>query len=161
MYDLWVVSSEQHEVMGKVELRFISVDTGMPVRDSIVRENVRIAPNGTTNIVVGGVIDHVANPEPHVLAARLWIRDQIISRDTDWPQPLKYLDFSNRGLEVKMVDQHTLAVSVDRPLKCLVFEERDGVILDDNALDVVPADEQMVHVSELGSKPLSWKFLGQ
>ena len=160
-YDLWITSSLQHQVSGRIELRFISVDTGIDIRDAFVMGNVKITPNGTTDLIVNGIIDHTEHPEPHVLAARLWVEEHIVSRDVDWPQPLKYLDFSDRGLDVERVDEQELAVNVKKPLKCLVFEERDGVVLDNNGLDVVPGDGQMVRVSGLGSEPLAFKFLGQ
>ena len=171
-YDLWIVSSHGHEVIGRVELKFISVNTGIEVCDPIIKDDISIAPNGTTNIIVDGIIDHTTHPEPHVLSARLWVDDSIIARDVDWPQPLKYLDFSDRGLEVKEVkspaassckdNNYELTVSAKKPLKSLVFEQRDDVVFSDNALDVVPGDVQVIQVTGLkeGDKPLTWNFIG-
>lgn len=166
-YSLWIASSLQRDLTGRVELRFISINTGLEVRDPIVRDNLWVVPNGTTDIVVDGIIDHTVYPEPHVLAARLWVDNRLVARDVDWPQPLKYLDFSDRGLEVKRTieptGQQRLAITARKPVKCLVFEERDGVTLSDSAVDVVPGDEQIVTVIGLREeeKPLAWKFLGQ
>lgn len=168
-YELWIVSSLQAEVVGRVELRFISVVTGLEVRESIVRDNLHIMPNGTTDIILDGLIDHTIYAEPHVLAARLWIDNSIVARDVDWPQPLKYLDFSDRGLEVESASgsdeqTQTLVIKTEKPVKCLVFEDRDGVRLSDNAMDIVPGDEQIVEVTglKLGDNgPLKWKFVGQ
>lgn len=165
-YELWVVSSLQKAITGKVELRFLSVDTGREIRERIVRENVDIVPNGTTNLITDGVIDHTVDAEPHVLAARLWIDGKIVARDVDWPQPFKYLDFSERGLEVNRVsqssDQQVFQISTLKPVKCLVFEERDGVKFSDSAMDIVPADDQTVTVTGLRvDEPLKYKFLGQ
>jgi beta-mannosidase len=42
--------------------------------------------------VAHGVVDNLSE-EPHVLAARIWIDGVYVSRDMDWPQPLKYLSF--------------------------------------------------------------------
>jgi beta-mannosidase len=103
-----------------------------------------------------------------VLAARLWIDGKLAARDMDWPQPLKYLDFLDRGVEVRTMGANSsgeqiLAISSKKPVKCLVFEEREGVKLSDSALDIAPGDEQTVIVSGLkpGDSPLSWRFLGQ
>lgn len=130
-----------------------------------MRENVDIVPNGTTNIT-DGIIDHTIDTEPHVLAARLWVDDKIVARDVDWPQPFKYLDFADRGLEVKRVseasDQQVFQISTERPVKCLVFEERDGVRFSDSAMDIVPGDVQTVTVTGLRvDEKLKYKFLGQ
>lgn len=172
-FELWVVSSLQEEVEGLVELKFISIVTGLEVRDGIVHEKVRLAPNGTTNIILDGVIDHIKYPEPQVLAARLWVDGRLVARDVDWPQPFKYLDFNDRGIGVREINQNLsadngkgqrkVAISTRKPVKCLVFEERDGVTVSDSAIDVVPGDDQIVDIHGLkaGDRPLSWKYLGQ
>ena len=141
----------------KVELRFISVTTGVKVRERFVGEDVRIVLNGTTAIV-DGIIDHAVYPEAHVLAARLWVDNQVVARDVDWPQPFKYLDLSNRGLDVKK-DGRTLRITTQKPVKCLVFEERDGVSVSDSAMDIVPGDEQVVTVTGLGDGTLKYRYL--
>ncbi|OJJ34489.1 hypothetical protein ASPWEDRAFT_112507 [Aspergillus wentii DTO 134E9] len=166
-YELWIASSLQNHVSGKIELRFISINTGLEIREPIVRENIRLLPNGTTDVIVDGIIDHAAEPEPHVLAARLWVDGRLVARDVDWPQPFKYLEFSDRGLDVKKVSEsstkQTLVISTKKPVKCLVFEERDGVRLSDSAIDLVPGDDQTVDITGLNpdDAPLRYKFLGQ
>ncbi|KAL4869581.1 hypothetical protein BDV12DRAFT_167640 [Aspergillus spectabilis] len=164
-YELWVVSSLQEELVGKVELRFISIKTGREIRDTIVHENMTIVPNGTTNIL-DGVIDHAVD-EPHVLAARVWVDGELVARDVDWPQPFKYLDLSDRGLEITRIaktdNEQKLELSARKPVKCLVFEERDNIRVSDSAIDIVPGDDQVVTIKGLkpGDAPLKYKFLGQ
>jgi beta-mannosidase len=143
-----------------VELRFISVESGKEIKDKVVRKNINLVQNGTTE-VLSGTIDN-RKEEPHVLAARIWIDGEIISRDVDWPQPLKYLDFKDRGLEVKPRGE-TITVRARKPTKGLVFEERTGVLLHDSAIDVVPGDEQTIRVKGLRKQDqaLKWTFLGK
>ncbi|KAJ5490144.1 Glycoside hydrolase family 2 N-terminal [Penicillium expansum] len=166
-YKMWVASSRQQVLYGTVELRFISVVTGKDLRAPAIFENVTISANGTTDIT-NGTIDHVAEPEPHVLAARLLIDGQIVARDIDWPQPLKYLEFSSRGLEVKSqpgasAGKQLLVISSQKPVKCLVFEERKNVRISDSAIDIVPGDEQVVEITGLNDSdpPLGYRYLGQ
>ena len=166
-YEIWVASNQRNVLHGTVELRFLSIKTGQNLCPPRIFE-ATITPNGTTTIVSDGVIDHLAQPDPHVLAVRLWVNGQVVSRDADWPQPLKYLDFADRDLVVKphsgiTAGQQILTINALRPVKCLVFEERDGVQLSDSALDIMPGDEQTVTVSGLGEsdKPLKYRFLGQ
>lgn len=169
-WECWVVSSKLEPVKADIEVQFISVATGKQLQNPIVKKGVTITPNGTTDLL-GGTI-HNFTQEPHVLAARIWVAGHLIARDTDWPQPLKYLDFNSRGLKIE--DQNTgkksvkgepisqYHISVDRPVKCLVFEERQGCHLSDSAIDVVPGDDQIVEVKGVGDKekPLEWTFLG-
>lgn len=160
-WECWVVSSQLEELTARIELRFISIESGKDIKRAVRKTNIKITPNGTTDILEG-VINNETE-EPHVLAARVWINDQLVSRDCDWPQPLKYLDFSDRGLEVIQVeDMDRITIRVQKPTKGLVFEEREGVLINDSALDLVPGDEQAVTVSGMaqGDVPLKWRYLG-
>lgn len=159
-WELWVSSSKTAEVRATVELRFISVATGLEIKEAVVRKHVTIVANGTTDLL-SGTVDNVGE-EPHVLAARIWVDGKVVSRDVDWPQPLKYLDFDDRGVRV-VQDGSSIRITAARPTKGLVFEEREGVLIDDSAIDVVPGDEQVLTVRGLGplDAPLRWRYLGQ
>ncbi|KAK0959875.1 hypothetical protein LTS01_021170, partial [Friedmanniomyces endolithicus] len=76
--------------------------------------------------------------------------------------PLKYLDFEDRGIEVISTGGRLIHVKAAKPTKGLVFEEREGVWVEDSALDVVPGDEQLIKVRGLGpeEKELGWTYLG-
>lgn len=158
-YECWVVSSKTRDIIATVELRYISIASGQEIKGRIFKPDVVVAANGTTEILED-VIDHETE-EPHVLAARLWVNGDVASRDVDWPQPFKYLDFSERGVEVTTSGDR-ISVTARKPTKGLVFEEREGVIVNDSALDVVPGDEQIIVVKGLGKgeKNLDWTFLG-
>lgn len=163
-YELWIASSKPQLISGAIELRFLSVNTGKEMRPSILHKNIEILPNGTTNIITDGVLDHVADPEPIVLAARLWVEDDIVARDVDWPQPFKYLNFSDRRLEVEAKTLESGKTRVifraQKPVKGLVLEEQVGVRLNDNALDIVPGDEQEILVDGLEGRALKYRYLG-
>jgi beta-mannosidase len=159
-FEVWVASSQPEEVTATVELRFISVSTGKEIKEKVIKKDIKITANGTTNITSGS-IDNV-NEEPHVLAARIWIDDELVARDIDWPQPLKYLSFEDRGVHVEHKGS-TISVKVDKPTKGLVFEERAGILIHDSAIDVVPGDEQIIRVRGLAANaaPLKWTYLGR
>ncbi|KIW65469.1 hypothetical protein PV04_07727 [Phialophora macrospora] len=158
-WELWVVSSRLTEMTADVEVKFVSVHTGREIKEKIVKKGVRVKRNGTTDILKGE-IDNV-HEEPHVLAARIWIDGELVARDTDWPQPLKYLQFPDRNVKVEVFGDE-MHVSSERPVKCLVFEEREGCHLSDSAIDLVPNDKQIIRVRGLkaGTPPLDWTFLG-
>lgn len=158
-WECWVVSSKMEEFTATIEIRFISISSGKDISKPIVRNNIIVVPNGSTD-VLQGELDNM-NTEPHVLAAQVWIDGKLVSRDADWPQPLKYLSFKERGLKVE-VNGDELVVTVQKPVKGLTFEEREGVLLSDSAIDVMPGDEQVVKVTGMqkGENPLQWMFLG-
>jgi beta-mannosidase len=159
-WECWAVSRETEVISAAVEIRFVSIHSGSDIKKP-VRKTIDIVPNETTPICKGAIQESLE--EPHVLAARLWIHDRLISRDCDWPQPFKYLDFQNRGLNIEQVDSLSkMRVSAARPIKGLVFEERTGVVLDDNCLDIVPGDSQIVSVQGIrpADAPLKSWYLG-
>lgn len=158
-WECWVASSKTEDVRATVEVRFISIASGKEIKEKFSTE-VTIVANGTT-IITDGVMDNTTE-EPHVLAARIWIDGQMVARDVDWPQPLKYLDFDDRGVSVSQTHDK-VTITAKKPTKGLVFEEREGVLVDDSAVDVVPGDEQVISIKGLkqGEKPLKWRYYGQ
>jgi beta-mannosidase len=158
-WEIWAVSSRPEEVIADVEIEFVSVATGKQIKEKVLKRHIRVEPNGTTNIMAGQINN--IDEEAHVLAAKLWINGAIVARDTDWPQPLKYLPFHKRNVRVE-VQGSKMHVSVDRPVKCLVFEEREGCHLSDSAIDVIPGDPQVIEILGLKpeDEPLSWTYLG-
>lgn len=164
-FECWVSNSRMEDVEATVEIRFLSIASGKEIKDRIQLRQLKVAANSSTD-VTSGVIDNDAE-EPHVLAARLWLDGEVMSRDVDWPQPLKYLDMSNRQVDVvQRCDDKTgvtnLVVKAERPTKGFVIEEREGVLLDDSAIDILPGDPQVVAVKGLSkdSSLLGWTYLG-
>ncbi|KAI5272131.1 putative beta-mannosidase [Aureobasidium subglaciale] len=162
-FECWVSSNSTKEVTAtKVELKFISIATGKEIKEALVKKNVKITANGTTNVFDGELNNE--KEEPHVLAARIWIEGEsdVISRDVDWPQPLKYLNMDERGVKVTF-DDGKITVTSAKPTKGLVFEEREGVLVNDSAVDIVPGDQQTITVKGLkpGDAPLKWRYYGQ
>ena len=158
-FELWVSSSLQKKTKATVELRFISVGSGAEIKSTVMKKDIEIGANGATNIL-SDTINNMKE-EPHVLAARLFVDGKVVSRDMDWPQPYKYLSFEDQGLSVAF-HGHKMHVTSRKPVKGLVFEEREGVLLSDSSLDIAPGDEQIVQVSGMlaSDKPLGWTFLG-
>ncbi|THW01368.1 putative beta-mannosidase [Aureobasidium pullulans] len=161
-FECWVSNSTKEITATKVELKFISIATGKEIKEALIKKHVKITANGTTNIFDGELNNE--KEEPHVLAARIWIdgEDSAVSRDIDWPQPLKYLNMDDRGVKV-VYDNGKITVSSQKPTKGLVFEEREGVLVNDSAVDIVPGDEQIITVKGLkaGDAPLKWRYYGQ
>lgn len=159
-WKLWVVNSKLEKVAARVELREISAETGKEVRPGVTWKGELVA-NGTTEIMEG--VDLKDRVEDAVLlVARLIVDGVCVARDVDWPQPLKYLSYEQRGLRITK-EGREIRISTDKPVKGLVVEEVDGITFSDNCIDVIPGDEQVITVKEgdadLGS--LVWRHLGR
>jgi beta-mannosidase len=157
-WEVWGVSSRLEDVTVDVEIQFWSVEDGIEIKERVTRQSMLLAANGTTS-VAEGVINN-EKEVPHVLAVKMFLHGVVVARDMDWPQPLKYLSFPKRNVRVE-VRGEAMYVSAERPVKCLVFEEREGCSLSDSALDLAPGDEQVIHMKGMrdGDRPLRWTFL--
>ncbi|KAK4235763.1 hypothetical protein C8A03DRAFT_46150 [Achaetomium macrosporum] len=163
-FDVWVSSLRLEPVKGMLVVRFISIRTGQEVKERMERE-VEVQPNGCTEVLVGYKFDWgkaaAAAPEHFVIHASLWVDGAQVSTDTSWPDPLKYLDFSDRGLEVRHVRPGLVELSAEKPVKGIVFAERQGIKLSDNGFDLVPGDEPKRVQVEDTSDELTWTFVGR
>lgn len=159
-YDVWVASNKSTVVYGDVEIRFISILTGEEIKPTVRKTDIPLVANGTTQIFSGETDNE--KEEPHVIAVKLISGGEVLGREVGWPQPFKYLSFPARGVEIQ-ASEGAYTISVKRPTKGIVLEEPDGVTLSDNAIDVVPGDAQVIHVTgtfQAGAVP-SFKYLGQ
>ncbi|GAB1316181.1 Beta-mannosidase B [Madurella fahalii] len=161
--DVWVASSQLETVKGRVVVRFVSVKTGQEVRERL-EKGVEVQANGCTEVLQGLKVewDDGVTPEPLVVQASLWVDEVRVSSDISWPDPIKYLDFADRGVSVRHISQGLAEVSAEKPVKGLVFSERQGVKLSDNGFDLVPGDEPMlVRIEGDVGGELPWTFVGQ
>lgn len=169
-FDLWIASSCQEAVEVEVKVKFISIRSGNLVNDT-VNITTLANPNATTEILpnqyvkVSTTCDSAdyKNLDPFIIHAELYIRGLVVATDTAWPQPLKYLDFSNRNVRVEASpSQDEITVSADLPVKGFVFEEREGLKLSDNGFDLVPGEKKTITVSGNGAKAteLPWTYIG-
>lgn len=137
-YSVWVANSTIDKRRMKVRIRFISIRTGKEIRNPIIKE-VDVRPLGTTEISMG---DTPENEPTAVVATLLDEKNNIMSRETDWPQPLKHITFPNRGLDIDVRGEE-LVITAAKPVKGLVLLN-DGVQWSDNCLDIAPFEEQRV-----------------
>lgn len=152
-YSAWVANSRATESTLIVELRFINISSGREVREA-KRQTITAKPLGTTEVLNG----ETPEEESTVLVIRLLDENgNCLSRDMDWPQPLKHLIFPTRGLRFQ-VDGEDITVSTERPVKGLVLLNT-GVTWSDNSLDVVPGDPQRLTAQGLKG-PLKYIYYG-
>ncbi|KAI1426373.1 family 2 glycosyl hydrolase [Xylaria sp. FL1777] len=172
-FDLWVVSDRTQSVQVNVTVRFISIRTGQDIRPPMNLESVTAYPNSTTNLMkdhdiaedsteVRGNLQsfNITEFDPYVIYAVAAIDNDIIASDTYWPQPLKYLDFSDRNVTTKPIGNSKVAISAARPTKGFVFEETRGVQLSDNGFDIVPGQEIVVEVVGTSVHSLKYTYVG-
>lgn len=87
-----------------------------------------------------------------------------LSRMVDWPQPYRYIDFPEPGLQITKTTSDKLDITVTKaPLKGLVLSavgEGPEVKWSDNGLDLWPGDVQHVDAEGLGARTIRVQYLG-
>ena len=85
-----------------------------------------------------------------------------VAEDVAWPEPIKYLDFQDREVQVRCLERvpNEAYISAAKPVKGFVFDEREGVRLSDNGFDIMPGPERTVHVQGCKAKELTWRYVG-
>ena len=168
-FEIWIASSRVESVDAELNVRFISVKSGKEVREPISR-SVVAKSNSTTEVVkdqhiVEGNEDGTQWElhDPFVIHATLSVGGQVVATDTDWPHPLKYLDFSERGVQVGISpSKDEMTVSARLPVKGFVVSERVGLKLSDNGFDLVPGEARTIRVEgdAAAVDELSWTYVG-
>jgi beta-mannosidase len=93
--------------------------------------------------------------EPTVISARLLRGDEVLARNTLWTEPFKHYMLPDPGFELIRVDAEHLRLSVKQPCKGLWLWGGPDAIWEDNMLDLVPGDDRVIHVSQLGTNPVT------
>jgi beta-mannosidase len=171
-FDVWVASSRAETLKGAVVVKFISIRSGKEVLDKL-EEDVLIGPNGTTDIIQNRKVSlpkpqgpdtayDTSKADPFVMYASLIIEGKEVATDISWPDPIKYLSFPDRGVNVEYSDdQSTMTVSASRPVKGFVFSETQDTKLSDNGFDLIPGESKVVKVIGGSPKELKWKYVQQ
>ncbi len=179
---VWIVSRKERTVVScVVEVRTISIATGQDVRPPVIRdcnlwncETMQVLDVNESATQEGEEQEATGNLHSTacVIHARLLVAGQVISTDTAWPDPVKYLEFPRRNVAV-MTDgllpgetSGVIKVTAERPVKGLVFAENaGGVRFSDNGLDVIPGAPCMVTVTRASTdRPwpaFAWMYVGQ
>ena len=132
-----------NEIFSRTETRFLAAnvstelfDTALPKSKSddalIISSCLKNAPNGV-----------------------------VVARCMNLAQPYRYLEMPRPRLDIRVNGDRIFAVA-DVPVKGLAFyaEDVDGVVFEDNLIDLVPGDEQAIVAGGLDGRAVSWKHYG-
>lgn len=129
---------------------------------------VTLLPNQSTELLVVHVPTPAADPASgaSVVASAKLVDDAgiVVARYADWPQPFKHLNhLGNTGLRVE-VSGERIRVSAKKPVKGVVLsvagDAGEDVKWSDNALDIVPGDDQTIVAKGLGGRGVVAAWLG-
>ncbi|KAI0036030.1 glycoside hydrolase family 2 protein [Vararia minispora EC-137] len=106
-------------------------------------------------------------PKPIVVSARLLDADgSVLARYSNWPEPFKYIHFppvEELGLSITVAeDGASVELSTKRPIKGIILEVdgSEDVKWSDQAIDLVPGDNQVVRAEGIKGRVVKARFLG-
>lgn len=170
-FDVWVANSKVEKFSGKVVIRSFSVKTGKEILERI-EQDVEIEANGTTEVIRERKVKlpepqdektpyDTEKADPFVIYASVSIDGQEVTTDVSWPDPIKYLNFADRGVDLQYTDdKSTVSISAKSPVKGFVFSEKEGIRLSDNGFDVIPGVVKTVTVAGGKADDLKWRYIG-
>lgn len=169
-FDVWVASASVTPVEVDLKVRFISVRSGKDVAAAI-ETKMTASANGNTDAIQSKALPpsipdsedftkafDVTQYDPFVVHATLSVDGAVVATDTAWPDPVKFLDMSERGVSFE-VSPSQVVVSAAKPVKGFVFEETEGMKLSDNGFDLVPGEKQTVKVEGVAPEKLRYTFI--
>ena len=98
--------------------------------------------------------------------------NDLVSTDTSWPDPIKYLEFHDRRVVLNLQQvkpdmlNGSVSVTAHKPVKGFAFMEKaGGVKFNDNGFDVIPGEVHVVFVQrpfvDGPWPPLEYTYVGR
>jgi beta-mannosidase len=150
---IWAVNSRTDSLVAQLELNAWTLAGELAASET---RAVRLLPNQASEL------GEFALPagQPLVLGARLRLGDQVAARAALWPEPFKYLELKDPGIELARTGDQLL-LRAARPAKGVWLEAEDGVAWSDNFIDLLPGDEVSVTASGLAEETPTLRWLGK
>jgi beta-mannosidase len=141
---VWVMSSLPDELPAALTVELHDLQGQLQGQTQI---ELIVQPNGTTEATL-----KLDLPAIHVVAtARLHNGGEVLARDSAWPEPFRFRDLPDAGLQARR-DGDAWLFSVQRPLKGL-WLSAPGVHFADNFIDLVPGAPVRVAIQGNASAP--------
>jgi beta-mannosidase len=139
----WAVNSTMTSINAELEIR------AWTLRGKLVSEQrraVEVAANRATELSEIAI----TNDKSLVIGARLLKEGAVLARTALWPEPFKYQDFPDPGVQIERLDAQTVRVTAPVPAKGVWLTSGNSIHWSDNMLDVLPNDPQTVTAQGLG-----------
>jgi len=136
-----------------------------------LRRTVTLAPNSSTEIFKGSVnalpqrTTKSQVPKTIIVSARVLDESGTsLARYSNWPEPYKFIDFpKDVGFKVEVSsDGESVRLSSKRPVKGIILDaEGEDVRWSDQAIDLIPGEDQLVNAIGLKGRSVQTRYLGK
>ena len=162
--DIWGVNSDLKTHHIPLKIQHFEISTGRMVFESD-RIMARLLPNQSTEILkMGNNITEDDSPNLVVSVEYQTPSGEILRSSADWPQPLKYVDFSGRKVTCS-VENEKIRVEADKPVKGVILdvEGDDDSELEwsDNGFDVMSGEVVNIIAEGLNGRNVIVNWYGE
>ncbi|KAJ1311549.1 hypothetical protein OPQ81_010033 [Rhizoctonia solani] len=173
--EVWGTNSTLKAKRATLEIRSFDLEADGKLIDTQKLEVV-LAPNSSTELwkgVLPGEGKRTRDSDPQnviVVQARLLDTDsKVLARYSNWPEPFKFIHFPTPqqvGLKIstskgEAPDETLVTLSAHIPIKGIILDvEGDDAKWSDQAIDLVPGDDQVVVVKGLKGREVKARYLG-
>lgn len=167
--EMWASNLTVETKRASVQIKAWDVVTGKETYSKTLCEDFCLEQNRSTEITVFDVPvkKQDANEENRIVVAAYLHEDgKQVARYVNWPEPLKYTHLQKpQELRVALSDDgQKVGLSAEVPVKGVaVYSAKEGVVFDDNCVDVVPGETVYIDVKGLEKAEedkLSLRYLG-
>lgn len=143
--DIWGVNSSVKEEVGELAVDIYHITSGEIIKSFV--KPVTLEANSSTQFETGLPLENAGDV---VVNARFVQLGADVVSAADWPQPLKYLKFPNRSVEMK-VEDGKITVTTNKPVKGVEITLDLEIFLQDNGFDLFPNQVKVVEAEGLKS----------
>lgn len=175
--EIWGTNSQLTEKTVVLDVTSFNLDLDSESDDWMEnwKKEVVLKPNASTELWKGKLPGQPTRtklsevPKTIVVSARLLDGDKVLARYSNWPEPYKYIHFPSveeSWLKITPVgsdgeNETLLELSCKKPIKGIVLDvEGDDVKWSDQAIDLVPGDNQRVKAIGLNGRKVQARYLG-
>ncbi|KAH8118262.1 glycoside hydrolase family 2 protein [Phellopilus nigrolimitatus] len=166
--EIWGTNSQLAEKKAILSVKCFDLDSDWTDTRT---QDVVLAPNSSTELWKGNLPGQPTRtelsdiPKTIIVSARLLDGDTVLARYSNWPEPFKYVHFPSveeAGLQITPAnDGETLELSCKKPIKGIVLDvDGDDVKWNDQAIDLVPGDNQIIKGLGLNGRTVKARYLG-
>jgi beta-mannosidase len=161
-FDVWGVNAHLTTYDVPIKIEFFEISSGKRVSEEDV--TIQLLPNQSTEVLVR--ID-ISKYDPSNLVGSVVFTvpsGEILRSSADWPQPLKYLNFDERGVTMS-TDGERVTLRVKKPTKGVLLDvegdDDSGLEWSDNGFDIMPGETVNVIAKGLGGRKVAVCWYGQ
>jgi beta-mannosidase len=161
-FDVWGVNSTLEFVDVDLIIEFYLISTGQRVSRINVHES--LMANQVTEIQKS-VVDTSGSDADDIVVSVLYAlpSGEILRSNANWPEPLKYIDFSDRKLKTS-VNGDEISIYSEKPVKGVILDvegdDDSNLEWSDNGFDVMPGETIKVIAKGLNGRAIKVSWYG-